>query len=232
MVFSKFKLRTFNIKLFLIFFLGYLPALFQFLWVWLHIGDLWAYDRGFMAVYGLVNNPPYVEMIVFTIPSTSAYNTAIADQSMDAFSFFCVKLFKGFFSYYPAVYLGNAPYDDQPYLIQINYVLLFKIYFSFIGIFITTVFGVLKGTDKQGMLIILGFVICIFTAWFGHVESRYFILPRILYCCFIFMFLMQSLSRIKGISYLSLPRMLCWHGRFGAGEHREESSSRNSKELM
>ena len=193
------EFKSMSLRTIALFFLGCSFALLQFLWVWLHTGKLWVYDSSVASFDLYVNKAPYVEMIIYSIPINSAYVTSIGNEILDPFSFFCLKLLKGFYSLYPAVYLGHAPLQSEPQIISVDNMLLFKAYAGFLFLLLGTVGAMYRNLPHYRAVLLLALLMSVMFAVIGHVESRYFLLPKILYVTYIVItarFWLIRLSRV------------------------------------
>lgn len=195
-IFMSKELKIIGLRPVVWFFIGCVPALLQFAWIWLHTGKFWVYDSSVASLSLYVNKAPYVEMIIYSIPTYSAYVTSIGSEILDPFTFFCLKLLKGFYSLYPAVYLGNAPFQQEPPVIIVNGTLILKAYVGFFVLLFATAFGIWKSPYKYKAMLFLAFFMSVIFAAIGHVESRYFLMPKILYLCYAFVFAFISFKML------------------------------------
>lgn len=181
LIFDKNQLSKENIRPYVLLAVGCSPSLYQFYLTWIHSGSLWVYDSKSASLNGIANLQPYVEMLIYTNPHNAAYLTEIVGPHLNSFTFFCIKLMKGLYSFYPAVYLGESPLASEPQKIIINDFFILKSYISFFSLILITAFGLWKFPINLKRLLLSTLLITITFAAIGHVESRYFFFSRFVY---------------------------------------------------
>lgn len=180
-VYVALNVRTFDRgswRLLVAFSLGYSVSLLQVGWVYLHTGRFYLYDPSAGNVFDAARKFPNVELVAFSLPSHSAYMSAV-DRPLTALSHFCIKLLYGFFAYRPAVYLGISP-GDSPAIIRVDRLLLLKAYLSVAALVLGLVWGAIKTRGTWRAMLLLTLFSTLFTTWYIHVENRYFVLPKLL----------------------------------------------------
>jgi hypothetical protein len=163
--------------------LGVSLCLVQVAMVFQHSGALWFYEPKVMAGYDPVNAQPYVELVAYTDPIASAYVSRLQIE-LSEFQFIAVKFYEGITKFYLSVYLGKAPLEITPEVLEISEVKL--IFMQFVLIF-TALLTVATVFLKDKWVTILSFMTAssiFLSVAILHTENRYFLMTKI-YCLLI-----------------------------------------------
>lgn len=184
---------------FALFCAGSSVALLQIAWVYLHTGRLYPYSPADGFVFDEARRLPFIELVAYSLPAKGAYMSSIDSTSISALSHFCIKLLQGFFAYRPAVYLGFSP-AESPAMMHLNKAFLLKAYVSTFALGAVLVWAAAVSTARERTLLVLSLVATFFTAWYIHVENRYFFMPKLLLVCWLGAFALPALWAKLGAS--------------------------------
>lgn len=173
-----------SLKLILTLSLGLSLILIQFINVYMHSNAFWLYEPKVMALTTPLFHQPYIEFFTYTTItptnldfSPGAYVTVLSSH-INNVMFILYKWYVGM-SKIDIIYHGIRPAVTNVIIVNpMLYIkpLLFLSFFLGISV-ITIIFGESKPSKY---LIILAFIISIFSATIMHIENRYFILPRLI----------------------------------------------------
>jgi hypothetical protein len=165
-------------KRFSAFCLGFSITFTQFFWVYVHNGVFWPYlPSEYSAAASRLRSPPFLEMVLFTIPKLDSYVTQVTHE-ISRFTFYLTKIYLGMFKFDISVYMGIAPATAQ---ITIGAKQVIAIYLSVFLYFAVTILTYLRGPLALRMLSLCAIGYTVFTAFSVHTEYRYYLFPRIVF---------------------------------------------------
>lgn len=148
--------------------------LIQFFIVFFQSGYFWMYNPEDLAKYADSNKQPAVELVAYTAPQKSAYLTKL-DNTVSGLNYFSIKFYEGLSKFYLSAYLGEAPLDIAPEIIETKKVNFMGTLIFFIAISIYCLSPIFFYKTNPAIFLLSSstlFATCL-NNYMAHVENRY-----------------------------------------------------------
>jgi hypothetical protein len=169
-------------------------SLLQVVWTFVHSGAFWFFDIHGVADFSATNKQPFIELIAFNLPQSSAFLTQV-DHPLNPITFFLAKLFYGLSRYDPAVYLGYPPFEGT----VVGFSTLQAVLTGVIAVTLVALAAIPLVKKQLGLTVLYGavLVMTIQYTFDNHLENRYLLGLRFI----------VAIAVLSGVLWL-IPRLV------------------------
>ena len=160
------------------FLVGVSVCLIQVAAVYYHSGVPWFYEPKAMAIYDMVNNQPYVELIAYTIPTTISYVSYLPAE-VTSFQYVAIKFYEGISKFYWSVYLGQAPIDVTPQVVVVSHAKMLYMQLVMVIIALATLVTICFKNKWIAIFSLMTTASIFLNSILLHTESRYFLMAKV-----------------------------------------------------
>lgn len=177
---------------------GTAVCLIQVAVVYSKAGVLWFYDPKAMEIFAPANAQPFVELIAYTDPVIGSYISQLQVE-LSSLQYIALKFYDGIMKFYWSVYLGKAPFEETPVVINITVAKLIVVQtFLFAAVLLTCATAFFKN-KWMSIVSFMAMFSTLLSATLAHTENRYYLMIKII-------FVLMSLVAVVNLSKTYLRR--------------------------